>query len=175
MKKLALHCSRVKTHQSVEAMHYYCGDSYIAKFKVKTPELFVNEDFKVNDYDNVGLWNYDVVEIFLHRENNHGHYLELQASPLQQFFALLVKEPRKTTEKPKKISVKIESEIVSGGFNVSFTIPLEDIPGEGSTITGNLFACLGNPDERSYFAINPNLESVPDFHRPDLFLELGRK
>ena len=53
-----------------------------------------------------------------------------------------------------------------------FKIPLSDIPGSGNKLYGNFFSCLGS-DTRSYYALNINSEDAPDFHRPELFVELG--
>ena len=111
---------------------------------------------------------------FLQKSQSSGGYLELQASPLQQLFALNIITPRKETKSVKQLQSKIISKITETGFEVSFKIPLLEIPGEGKTIIGNYFACLGQENDRSYFSSNPNSEQKPDFHRPDLFIELGQ-
>ena len=175
MKKLALHSSCDQSKYRVEASHGYVGKYFHVNFKVTASSLYTDEKFEVGSFKNWGLWEYDVVEVFLRRGKSEGDYLELQASPFKQFFALRVIEPRKVTQEPEHLKSKINTKITSDGFEAEFQIELDDLPGEGDVIIGNLFACLGTPDKRKYFAINPNLETVPDFHRPDLFIKLGQK
>jgi hypothetical protein len=92
---------------------------------------------------NWGLWNNDVVEAFLQLrarpDDLRAPYLEVQVSPRNQPFALVVTEPEELT---------------------------------GTLLYGGFFACL-DADPREFFALAPNPEPAPDFHRPDLFLPLA--
>jgi hypothetical protein len=123
---------------------------------------------------NWGLWNQDVVEAFLqlrqHDDDIKAAYLEIQVSPLNQPLALVIIEPRKTFHAPEELkfehTVTVEGRSFSGQMKV--TLP-DEIKGE--KLFGGCFACLSeNP--REYFALNPNPESNPDFHRPELFIGL---
>lgn len=174
MKYLALHSACKSTSCSVAAQWQVEGSCFNVKFKVECSELNISDSFKVDSFDNWGLWEFDVVELFVRKGCAMGPYLELQASPKQQFFALMVIEPRKKTQHILNSKTQIVSKKTDSGFEVTFRVPLEEIPGEGSHLEGNLFSCLGKVDQRSYFALNPNPQQRPDFHRPELFIELGK-
>lgn len=121
---------------------------------------------------NWGLWNKDVFEAFLQLRSHHDDvsapYLEIQLSPLNQPFALIITEPRKTYFPPAQLdfkgSVQVEDKFWTGVIDV--TLP-DELKGE--RLYGGFFSCLStNP--REYYALEPNPESNPDFHRPELFL-----
>lgn len=131
-----------------------------------------NHNFTKSYQDNWGLWDYDVVEVFLKKENTNS-YLELQTSPLNQPFALIIEKPREKYFSPKDLLLSIENEVLEQKWKAKITIPISSIPGEGSKIFGNCFACLGKQENREYFALNLNSEQTPDFHRPELFIQLG--
>jgi hypothetical protein len=67
----------------------------------------------------------------------------------------------------------VQSQIWSEGHNWGgeLFIPIQSIPGNSNKLFGNICACLGRP--RSYFSLNNNIENRADFHRPDLFVNLG--
>ncbi|HXH30191.1 MAG TPA: hypothetical protein VNJ01_05210 [Bacteriovoracaceae bacterium] len=123
---------------------------------------------------NWGLWNKDVVEIFLQLRSGPSDlkapYLELQVSALNQPFALVITEPRKTFHAPMELnlatSVTVEPRAWTAQFK--FALPAEL---KGSLLYGGFFACL-DQDPREFYALAPNSEENPDFHRPDLFLPL---
>ena len=127
--------------------------------------------FSQTGYDNWGLWEYDVLELFLTR--NHSHYLELQISPLKQTFALLVIEPRKTYEKIERLDLAFQVEHSANLFRVCADLAVSDIPGSSQHIQGNVHACLGPSDKRCFLGTNINSEEKVNFHRPDLFIPLG--
>lgn len=123
---------------------------------------------------NWGLWNKDVVEAFLQLRNNPDDvgapYLEIQISPLNQPFALIITEPRKSFYAPKILDVI--HEVLVDGKNWTATMKLT-LPNDllGSVLYGGFYACLDH-DPREYYALQPNIENQPDFHRPELFLPM---
>ena len=135
----------------------------------QTDEVFTNDWSK-----NWGLWNKDVVEVFLQlRENDQdtkAPYLEIQVSPLNQPFALIITEPRKVFYAPKELnfshSVSVEGRLWTGHMEVEFPKDLK-----GKYLFGGFFSITGH-DPREYYALEPNPETNPDFHRPELFLSL---
>ncbi len=124
---------------------------------------------------NWGLWNNDVVEAFLQLRSHPGDlkapYLEVQVSPLNQPFALVVTEPRKVFAPPKSLELTHSISVDGRRWDAALTVVL---PPElvGKDLYGGFFACL-DKDPREYFAIEPNPEANPDFHRPELFISLG--
>jgi hypothetical protein len=125
---------------------------------------------------NWGLWNKDVVEAFLqlreHDQDTRAPYLEIQVSPLNQPFALIITEPRKTFFAPAKLdfhtSVEMSDKFWTGKLEVRLPEELR-----GTHLYGGFFACLAT-EQREYYALEPNPEMNPDFHRPELFLPLDQ-
>lgn len=136
----------------------------------KTDPVFTHDWTK-----NWGLWNHDVVEAFLQLRNTpddlQAPYLEIQVSPLNQPFALIIQEPRKIFHAPKTLDLIHEVNV--DGRNWTATLKLK-LPGElrGSFMYGGFFSCL-EVDPREFYALEPNPETNPDFHRPELFLPLN--
>ena len=115
-----------------------------------------------------------MVEAFLqlrqNPEDTTAPYLEIQISPLNQPFALIVTEPRKTFFAPKALEYKSEVTLTEKLWTTKLevTVP-EEVTGD--ILSGGFFACLG-ASTREYYALNPNPEMNPDFHRPEFFLSL---
>ncbi len=131
--------------------------------------------FGDNYKENWGLWNFDVVEAFLQMRSSetelNAPYLEIQVSPLNQPFALIITEPRKVFHAPENLVMETFVELDEKNWKAEFKVTLpEEI--KGTHLYGGFFACLGN-GPREFYALEPNLEAAPDFHRPDLFLSLG--
>ena len=123
---------------------------------------------------NWGLWSHDVIEVFLqlrsHENDLTAPYLEIQVSPLNQPFALIITEPRKIFASPKVLDfvheVSVENKIWTSALRITLPPDLD-----GDLVYGGFFACLDH-GPREYYALEPNAEENPDFHRPDLFLPL---
>lgn len=131
-----------------------------------------NIDFSSDYKDNWGLWNTDVVEIFLKRDDSND-YLEVQSSPLNQPFGLIIEEPRVKWHVPEVLDLAVSNITLGNTWKSTLSVGLNFIPGNSKRIIGNCFACLGDIENREYFALNTNNEKNPDFHRPDLFVEIG--
>jgi hypothetical protein len=130
--------------------------------------------FSADWLKNWGLWNKDVFEAFLQLRSSpddlSAPYLEIQVSPLNQPFALIITEPRKTYSPPLKLdfetSVEISDKFWKGKMTLNFPDELK-----GALLYGGFFSCLAT-GPREYYALAPNPEVNPDFHRPELFLSL---
>jgi hypothetical protein len=144
-----------------------------AQKRTSHPWLF-DESFSLDWSKNDGLWNTDVVEAFLQLRNHcddlHAPYLEIQVSPVNQPFALIITEPRKVFAPPKSLAyfheVHIEGRIWTATMKVSLPSELR-----GSILYGGFFACLDH-GPREFYSLEPNPEINPDFHRPEFFLPL---
>jgi len=141
----------------------------------RSKRIWDSEPKFTSDYNkNWGLWNHDVVEAFLqlreHPEDLMAPYLEIQVSPLNQPFALIIKKPREEFSYPVNLqfssSVQLEEKIWMA--EIKLELPSEI---KGTYLYGGFFSCL-RAEEREFYALNPNSETNPDFHRPDLFLAL---
>lgn len=129
-----------------------------------------------------GLWNTDVVEIFL-RLSHDGPYYEFQVSPLGQFFELEIIRPRVELNSEYKSHGKFEAQSLSStegeySWSASFLIPLQSFPSftqnefKIEKLEGGLFAILGTPQQRSYYSAFLPPQRVPDFHKPEFFKKL---
>lgn len=174
MTYLTPHHANLESNHSVNLEYSVASNQVVVEFKVKTDSVNVSDAFSMAGFDNPGLWDFDVVEVFIQRKSQKNHYLELQCSPLGQKFALLVKKPRQETIKIENLNTQFEVSEIGDGFKIKFTIPASDIPGDGSEIYANFFACLGASNSRSYYGLNINSEKKPDYHRPELFKKIGQ-
>ena len=141
-------------------------------FSVNALQYYTKDSFNPVSWDNWGLWEYDVVEVFIKRGKSSSDYLELQVSPLGQKLALLIHKPRVELEKvvPSLTAVKVNFD--SKTFKASFMINASDIPGEGNEIWGNLHSILGPTGNQSFYSLHPG-PGKPDFHRPEYFQKWG--
>jgi hypothetical protein len=149
----------------------------IVEFQVQKRDssAWLANDAMTKDFTkNWGLWNHDVVEAFLQLrktpEDKAAPYLEIQVSPLNQPFALIITEPRKSYHAPVGLKFvtnsQVEERIWKGSFEVELPAELQ-----GAQLWGGFFACL-TQNPREYYALGPNPETNPDFHRPELFVKL---
>src|SRR5690606_5690688 len=99
-------------------------------------------------------------------------YLEIQLSPLNQPFALVIRKPRVEFGYPENLdfSHSVDGEERTWRSKLQVTLPSEL---QGDLLFVGLHACLGM-GEREYFALNPNPEDKPDFHRPELFVQMEK-
>lgn len=125
-------------------------------------------------HKNWGLWNKDVIEAFLQLRKDPSDvkapYLEFQISPLNQPFALIITEPRKTFFAPPILVFTSESTTTDKVWQGQIKV---ELPAElkGDLLYGGFFSCLSH-EPREFYALEPNPETNPDFHRPELFLAL---
>lgn len=123
---------------------------------------------------NWGLWNKDVFEAFFQLRQDptdvKAPYLEIQVSPLNQPFALIITEPRQTFFAPNTLHYKSEVEAKDKLWEGKIELSLPDEL-KGNLLYGSFFSCLSQ-DPREYYALVPNPETTADFHRPELFLKL---
>lgn len=152
-------------------------DKVVIEFEVQKrfAHPWLSDPLMTNDWSkNWGLWNKDVVETFLQLrstpEDIDAPYLEIQVSPLNQPFALIITEPRKTYFPPKTLNFKTEVNVTEKLWTGKMEVILPDEL-KGKNLYGGFYACLST-DPREFYALDPNSESTPDFHRPDLFLKL---
>ncbi len=126
---------------------------------------------------NWGLWNKDVVEAFLQLRSTpddlNAPYLEIQVSPANQPFALIIREPRKVFHAPAVLDFKTEALVEGRGLKGTMTVTLpEEL--QGDLLYGGFFSCLST-EPREFYALEPNPEASPDFHRPELFISLDEQ
>ena len=141
----------------------------------RTGPAWQNDPIFTTDWlKNWGLWNKDVMEAFLqlrdHENDVKAPYLEIQISPLNQPFALIITEPRNIFFPPKTLDFKHEVSVTDKLWTGKMEVILpEEL--KGNLLYGGFFSILAS-EPREYYALEPNSENNPDFHRPELFLKL---
>lgn len=154
-----------------------------ATFEVHGDPFNCNEALP-KDSSQWGLWDWDVVELFVTVEPPEGHatpskatpkYYEFQVSPIGQFFELEIFEPRKKFNKSFSSGFKYNVfQLETNKLQVKMSIPLKQLGWRGNPadIRGNAFAVLGKPESRTYWSVFLPQQERPDFHLPEFFKPL---
>lgn len=178
--KWSLHCVHGEQHglDQVEVSAKTNGNLLNLTFAVSlAQESHVNSKFS-NQQSCPGLWDWDVVEVFLTLDQpcsppRSERYLEFQLSQLGQHFELEVLEPRKKTNPQFKSgllkSVSSNGRQWSGHLTLDMTRLGWNWDGNWSLLRGGFFAILGQPQSKKYYAAHLPKQSVPDFHLPQHF------
>jgi hypothetical protein len=113
-----------------------------------------------------GLWDFEVVELFL--LGTGQHYLELEFSPHGHYLALSMAGPRQRAAKdhPLKYRSRVDGERWSG----SAAIPIHLLP--VGLHAHNAYSIHGVGTARRYLAAFPIGGRAPDFHRLEYFSEI---
>lgn len=169
---------KLNAHSSNQNNDYDCffdininEDFVTFDFSVFGEKAPLSSDIFVSHFKNWGLWNFDVVEFFLTFSDNSNEYLELQISPLNQLFALEISTPRRDFSYPNNFDIDSGVFIDGNNWHGRLSVPIDLIPGNSNKLRGNITSILGRP--RNHFALNINKDNRADFHRPDLFLNIG--
>ena len=141
------------------------------EFVVATSEFTTQPNLPM-DQPAWGLWETDVVEVFIKSESCDVYY-EFQVSPLGQFFEMKILKPRKEFDTTYRSGMKFG--VAAGKSDGCWTAWLEipmmqpDWNTAPQNWTGGAFACLGPKGQRSYFAAFLPDQAIPDFHLPEYF------
>lgn len=120
----------------------------------------------------IGLWDYEVVELFL--LNDADQYLQVQLAPRGQFFVLLFDGERNY----KRFSLPLTvSSVITGGADASWTataeIPTDYLPYMVTRV--NVYSTHGVGDNRLYEAYSPapSTATQPDYHNLEYFAPIN--
>lgn len=113
------------------------------------------------------LWDYEVVELFLVR--NDGSYLEIELGPHGHYLVLDLSGPRKIRERhlSAEFIVRREAGRWWGHAEIKVPTPL------GTIVRANAFAIHGRGDSRRFLAASPVPGAHPDFHQPETFPDVN--
>lgn len=166
---------------SIEVIYKMNSDSIDIEFIINPYNLNIsniNRSFQL-DNSSIGLWDYDVVEVFIANsdESNHNlnHYFEFNVSPLNQYFELEIFKPREKTNSHFKSNFIHKTALFENTWNTKINIPL-NIFGKSNNLFnlyGNFCACLGSAENRTYWSSYLPVQSKPDFHLPQYFRKLS--
>ena len=113
-----------------------------------------------------GLWEFEVVELFL--LGTAAHYLELEFGPFGHHLALQLEGRRRVVE--RELSLVYHCKRQGGRWTGSARIPAAYLP-EGLHAC-NAYAIHGVEEARRYLAVHPVPGPTPDFHRLECFAPL---
>lgn len=110
-----------------------------------------------------GLWEYEVVELFL--ANEAGHYLELEFGPHGHYLALLFSGVRQ--QSISDITLAYQAAISGQFWRGSAHVPSACLPPH--VTRANAYAIHGQGGARRYLAAHAVPGATPDFHQPQCF------
>ena len=109
-----------------------------------------------------GLWNFEVVELFLHAPADR--YLELEFGPHGHWLALRLQGVRNVVDADVTIAFSVEHH--ADRWHGRATIPAALLP--TGLARWNAHALHGQGEARRYLSALPARGARPDFHRPDV-------
>ncbi len=115
-----------------------------------------------------GLWDHEVVELFIVGPGEKPQYTEIELGPHGHWLVLRLNGVRQVVE--RELPLAFQARISSDRWTGRCTIPSEWIPEGPHRI--NAFAIHGVGEARRYLSMTPLPGSAPDFHQPDQFTEL---
>ena len=114
-----------------------------------------------------GLWDYEVVELFL--RGSAEAYLELEFGPFGHYLALCLDGPRQVRR--SGLSLDYTCERRGERWSGRCAVPAAYLP--AGLRSGNAYAIHGNGAARRFLAMRAPGGSEPDFHRLESFAPLS--
>lgn len=148
-----------------------------ARFDANQDEPLVVSDEPVRDTKTLGLWDRDVVEIFIAPDREEPRrYFEFEAAPNGEWVDLAIDltSGRRVADTGYSSGMEAAARVGDGVVVTAIRIPwiaLRGRPKPGDVWLGNLFRCVGKDPGRGYLAWSPTLTEVPNFHVPERFGE----
>ncbi|RPI29856.1 MAG: hypothetical protein EHM61_00110 [Acidobacteria bacterium] len=142
-------------------------------------ELNVNRAWATNS-SVPGLWERDVVEVFL-RPESCDDYFELEVSPLGQWLDVHIRKPRVDVDWRWDSGLRVDARIddAAGVWTAMLAVPFAPMmegcfgdrtrPEIGDAWRLNLYRMAGEDPDREFLAWCPTFSPVPDFHVPSAF------
>jgi hypothetical protein len=136
--------------------------------------LYINDKPSLTK-KSIGLWDFDVCEIFLAPNlENTAKYYEFEVSPSGEWLDLAIHQmpEKRETDWEFKSNMKVATKILENSIIMAIQIPWKAFgkkPYEGEKWGGNLFRCVGKGENRGYLAWQPTLTEKPNFHIPKKF------
>ena len=113
-----------------------------------------------------GLWEYEVVELFLLGAG--GHYLEIELGPHGHYLVYYLSDVRQVERVVEPLFVDCMTR--GGRWQGEIHLGLTDLPEQLSHVNG--YGIHGQGGGRRYLSAAPLPGATPDFHQPQAFLPL---
>ena len=163
--------------RSFEARLLWSVENLYVRFDAKQAEPLVVSDEPNLASKTLGLWDRDVVEIFIAPDANEPRkYFEFEAAPKGEWVDLAIDLTSGKRETDVEYSSEMQTavRIEDGKIITVIRIPWNALgkrPSAGDVWPGNLFRCVGRDPDRGYLAWSPTLTDKPNFHVPERFGE----
>ena len=116
-----------------------------------------------------GLWNFEVVELFLAADDDATRYLEIELGPWGHYLVLLFAGVRRRIAEGIALDFCVERK--ENRWCGNATLDADHLPGR--PWRANAFAVHGQGEQRRYLAAHPLPGLSPDFHQPAMFPRLA--
>ena len=110
-----------------------------------------------------GLWDYEVVEVFLLGEGER--YTEIELGPHGHHLVLMLEGERNAVHQGTLLDYAVERQ--ADRWTGVARVPLGWLPPDCDRL--NAYAIHGRGEDRRYLAWRPTLGAAPDFHRLERF------
>ncbi|MBW2527782.1 MAG: hypothetical protein JRI23_26615 [Deltaproteobacteria bacterium] len=110
-----------------------------------------------------GLWDHEVVELFLLAPPDH--YLEIELGPHGHYLVLELRGQRNVVR--SGLQIEYRANVADHRWTGTATIPLAYVPAGATRANG--YAISGAGEQRRYLAYYPVPGDRPDFHRLECF------
>lgn len=116
-----------------------------------------------------GLWEYEVVELFVCGDDAAPTYTEIEVGPHGHYLVLQLRGVRNVIA--RMLPIRYDARVRGARWSGVARIPRHLLPPPPHRI--NAYAIHGVGARRRYLAMNPVPGANPDFHRPDRFVPMG--
>ncbi len=114
----------------------------------------------------MGLWEYEVVELFV--LGSGEHYLEIELGPHGHHLVLELRGRRKVVR--SALAIEFETARRGDRWRGRASVAAEAVPADATHF--NAYAIHGTGEQRRYLAHAPVPGNAPDFHQLDCFVPL---
>ena len=151
--------------------------AFYVLFEANSGEALVVSEMPDLTKKTMGLWDRDVVEIFIAPDAKEPRkYFEFEVAPTGEWLDVALDLTTGTRVSDWKYASRMESfaKVEKDKFLAAMKIPLSAfgrIPEVGEVWLGNLLRCVGKDPGRGYLTWQPTLTKEPAFHVPEKFGE----
>jgi hypothetical protein len=161
-------------HRQAEARCLWTPDALLVRFVCAQGEPLVVRDNPDTDRKIMGLWDYDVCEIFV-APVAPEHYYEFEVAPTGEWLDVEIRwrpdgrEADWSYQSGTQTAARIEAEKITLAIWIPW-LAFGRAPRVGERWRANLFRCVGAPGpQRGYLAWQPTHTPQPAFHVPHKF------